>query len=219
MWLRIYIPVTGLNMREALFDPFSSITFFKRLVDIINFEHWGVARPPSDILAGFREKYGVEVDDKILQHIHSIKFVNSLCIILKSQPSENNLGPRFLAGQFATIDSNGLQLRESYAIPPSQTQNPWSIRIHPPDEELLRCEQTIRSLISQIDEHKLSMQVLTGQVIEKGQMVQALSAQLDQTTKDLAWSRQEVAGYVQSTSWKITKPIRMIMNLFRFKNR
>ena len=58
-----------------------------------------------------------------------------------------------------------------------------------------------------------AVQVLTGYVAEKEQMLQALRAQLDQTKKDLEWSRQEVAGYVQSTSWKITKPIRMVKSL------
>jgi O-antigen biosynthesis protein len=39
----------------GLYNPLSSITFFKRLADIVNHEHWGVVKKRSDILRGFLE--------------------------------------------------------------------------------------------------------------------------------------------------------------------
>ena len=86
----------------GLFDPYSSIAFFKRLVDLINSEHWGVDRNCEDILAGFRKTYDVDVQADLLQHIHSVQFINSLCIIQKSPPPENKLGARIVAGVTAS---------------------------------------------------------------------------------------------------------------------
>ena len=185
----------------GLFAPFSSITFFKRLVDIINFEHWGVARPPSDILAGFREKYGVEVKEEILQHIHSIKFVNSLCIILKSQPADNKLGTRFLAGKFAAVDSDVMQLQGGSLVPPEQNSNPWSANIRPPYEELSALEEILQVLTVQAAEKEREVQALAAQVVENEQFVQALSTQIterEQSVQALSGQLAEKEHFVQA---------------------
>ena len=54
------------------------MTFFKRLVDILNHEHWGVVRSRNEMLAGFTAHYGVSFDEEFLSQVHAIEFMNSL---------------------------------------------------------------------------------------------------------------------------------------------
>jgi hypothetical protein len=142
-------------------------------VDILNSEHWGIGRIPADILAGFGAKYGLEFDLEILQHIHSIKFVNSLCIIHKSQPLENQLGPRFVAGSTAEVSAEMEQFQNSLLVPPQQNLNPWSIRTRPPDEELLEREEEVKAL--------------SAEVKAKEQVIQSLKAKLEEIHASRAW--------------------------------
>lgn len=130
----------------GLFDPYSSITFFKRLVDIINSEHWGVVRNTADVLKGFEERYKVDVDVEMLEHIHSITFVNSLCIIRKCQPSQNKIGSRFIAGALAGVSTEMVDLHGTPLVPPPQSENPWATRVRPPDEELIDREQELEEM-------------------------------------------------------------------------
>ncbi|HEX7494804.1 MAG TPA: class I SAM-dependent methyltransferase [Bacteroidales bacterium] len=192
----------------GLFAPFSSISFFKRLVDIINYEHWGIERNPSDILAGFQEKYGVEVMPEILEHIHSIKFVNSLCIILKSQPIDNKLGARILAGKFTVINSDVVKLQGSSLVPPLQDSNPWSARIRPPEEELPALELILQALTAQVAENEQAVQTLKAQVAEYKSAINDYINILGQ--KGIRINNLEILleSIYRSTSWKITRPIR-----------
>ncbi len=121
----------------GLFDPFSSITFFKRLADILSYEHWGINKKRTDILNGFFAKYGFEIDEEVLEHIHSVEFVNSICIIKKQLPVQNSLGTRFIAGSLESVVSGHLQLHASQPQPPIQDSNRWTSRDIPPDEEFL----------------------------------------------------------------------------------
>ena len=47
--------------RGGLFYPASSINFFKKLVDIINYEHWGVEKKKDWLLRGFSENYKINI--------------------------------------------------------------------------------------------------------------------------------------------------------------
>jgi len=124
----------------GLFDPFSSITFFKRLADVVSHEHWGIEKARSDILSGVLAKYGSQLDEDALQHVHSVEFINSMCVIRKAKPEHNRLGTRIIAGSVEMVvpghlGLNGLQ----YSFNPTlgQTGNEWTARSMPPEEELL----------------------------------------------------------------------------------
>ena len=62
----------------GLYDPFSSISFFKALADIINFEHWGVDKSREELLNGFSSKYGLVISNELLERVHSVVFINSV---------------------------------------------------------------------------------------------------------------------------------------------
>ena len=69
--------------KGGLFFPISSINFLKKLVDIINHEHWGVEKNREWLLRGFVENYKINIENLELEQINSIEFINSLCFIKK----------------------------------------------------------------------------------------------------------------------------------------
>jgi len=110
----------------GIFQPYSSISFFKKLADTVNHEHWGIKRSRQDFISGFNKEKYVELDDATLAHIHSITFVNSICIIKKALPSENALGERVVAGTVALVDERPLSQRGHTVNCSDQSLNPWS---------------------------------------------------------------------------------------------
>jgi uncharacterized coiled-coil protein SlyX len=82
-------------------------------------------------------------------------------------------------------------------------------------EQVANKEQAFQMLLTQLSEKEKAVQALWVKVAEKDQEKEGLRLQLDQAAKYLEMSRMEIANYIQSTSWKITKPIRMIKNMFR----
>ena len=125
----------------GLYDPFSAITFFKRLADTINYEHWGIKKDRVDIFLGFCEKYDFMMDEKTLEDIHSIEFVNSMCIIRKGS---NSLGKFFVAGTEEIVSTGHLNmhLREKMLL--DQSANEWTARNTSSDEELsLRIQELL----------------------------------------------------------------------------
>jgi hypothetical protein len=126
----------------GLFDPYSSIAFFKRLADVLSSEHWGIEKSPSQILAGFFARYDFQINDEILRHIHSIEFINSMCVVRKCKPESNVLGPRFIAGSTGLVWSGYGGLHLKLGSVPNQIHNEWSARTLLPEEELsLRLEE------------------------------------------------------------------------------
>lgn len=127
----------------GLFDPYSSLSFFKKLTDIISREHWGVAKQKSSILKGFFSKYGIHIDEETLQHIHSIEFINSICVIRKMEPARNILGSRFVAGKIETVVRGNMDFHSTLAVAPNQSNNEWTTCMAPEDEVLVRNSQII----------------------------------------------------------------------------
>jgi len=119
----------------GLFDPYSSLSFFKLLVDVINHEHWGVDRSRSDLLQGFAQTYGVTFDEEVLQQLHSVEMFNSTCVIHKLPAAANSLGARLVVGDEALVYPGLAGFANHVEVLP-QAQNAWSTRARPPAEEL-----------------------------------------------------------------------------------
>lgn len=88
----------------GVFDIRSSITFFKQLVDVVNHEHWRLPNPPGDALRAFSARYGVEFDPGQLARVHSVQFVNSICVVRKEAPADNSIGLQVAVGSTADVD-------------------------------------------------------------------------------------------------------------------
>ena len=94
------------DSESGLNNPFSAISFLKRLSDLINYEHWQKTASRVEFLSPFKDRYKVRFDEMELLQIHSIKFSNSICIIEKGNPKDNSLGLRRIVGQIETITSD-----------------------------------------------------------------------------------------------------------------
>lgn len=102
----------------GLFSPHSSMSFFKALTDILNFEHWGLPNSRLSMLEPF--KTPPELTEAHLAQIHSVEFVNSMCIITKKEPSCNILGRRRVSGEVEQV-SPVKQVSNTYNKAPPQS--------------------------------------------------------------------------------------------------
>jgi hypothetical protein len=128
----------------GLYDPLSSMSFFKRMLDVINHEHWGLPHSRAEALATFADRYEVVFGDASLASIHSIEFLNSLCIVTKRPSRENVLGVRDVQGQAALTDKRMVALGGSTIHAIDQTRNPWSLTSMTMEEEI----ETNRELVN-----------------------------------------------------------------------
>lgn len=216
----------------GLFDPYSSITFFKSLADVINHEHWGVIKSRGDILAGIFSKYGCDVDSDLLAQVHSVEFLNSMCVVRKAPAADNILGSRIIAGSVELVVPGHHELQgKPYRIDTGldQSENFWSAGAVPPAEEypnLLLALSEIRqevlglgAVIAERDEHILNLgQNITERdkkIIEKNAEITRLDKIIPEKDRQLAKLNHDVdllnahlSAVYLSSSWKMTQPIR-----------
>ena len=131
--------------RGGLFYPISSINFFKKLVDIINYEHWGIEKKKDWLLRGFSENYKIIIKDIVLDSIHSIEFVNSLCFIKKKSSKDNKIGKRIVVGESEIVAPDRKKYDNTDAIFHNQSNNPWSNTNLLPEEELVLLQKKLKS--------------------------------------------------------------------------
>lgn len=195
----------------GLFDPFSAITFFKYLADIINYEHWGLEKARVDILQGFVEKYGLVLDEDFLEQVHSIEFVNSICVVRKLPAKRNLLGDRIVVGENDDVVT-GLQ-KLSHEVPP-QVDNSWSLRDRPPAEEL-----ALR--IQELNDREELITALNQAVAEQEEQINRLNQNINECNEEITSLNQavikekrELEEILASKSWKITRPLRFAGRVF-----
>lgn len=134
----------------GVFFPLSSINFFKRLIDVLNFEHWGIEKNRDWLLRLFSLNYDLDIKALQIEKIHSIEFVNSLCFIKKRNSESNHLGGRVISGVHAAVEPVVLSFNKMLSIPPVETENPWSNRELTPEEELIIRKREIKALQEEI---------------------------------------------------------------------
>ncbi|KQV01151.1 hypothetical protein ASD12_01045 [Mesorhizobium sp. Root102] len=120
----------------GLYDPLSSMSFFKRLLDVVNHEHWGLDRRRVDALATFADRDKVAFDEASLASVHSVEFLNSLCVVTKRPISENILGARSVHGLVALADGSVVTLDGTDSKATDQTGNPWSLTSTTMEQEI-----------------------------------------------------------------------------------
>jgi glycosyltransferase involved in cell wall biosynthesis len=168
----------------GIFHPYSSMNFFKHLADVINHEHWGVDRDRTQLLSGFKNQYQIDLDEDLLSQIHSIEFINSICIIRKSNVTESCLGGRFITGSTELVVGGHEQLHRSQSGAILQSSNEWSNLQRSPLE---------------------SYSELTKKITAKQLESAELSKQLVELTNHLA-------AIQNSRSWRYTSVLRKIVN-------
>lgn len=223
----------------GIYHPYSSISFFKRLVDIINYEHWGVDKTTGSVLDEFKEHYQVEIDDAVLSQIHSIEFINSICVIYKKEHTENVLGERYIAGVEESVVVGNKNYHKTFLNSPPQNDNIWSAMLQSPAAGWLELNDNLARLATEHEQSKLELEQLktdNSKVQKKCIEVLAdnvdLHHLLDAANSTVSHSQNRVAQLEmrvidlekqindiwKSKSWRITKPIRWFFtNLRRAK--
>lgn len=196
------------NFGGGLFDPYSAISFFKRLADVINYEHWGITRERAYILRGIFAKYGCEIDVEALSQVHSVEFINSMCVVRKAQAASNALGRRVIAGSIELVVPGHLELNDRpYQLEPvyDQSGNPWAARTMPPDEAIQHTELMLADAHQQIASLNQAVAERDGQIAE-------LRASVEGQQQALAERDGQIAALYNSTSWRITWPLRIVVH-------
>jgi O-antigen biosynthesis protein len=187
----------------GLFDPTSSISFFKLLADIINRQHWGVRKTVSDVLAQIEERYDVQFEEKMLSHVNSVTFLNSMCVISKETPERATLGERVIAGKEGIVypASDFVSGRLDWA--PDQSANALALT----HAELQREIHTLQEQNEVAKQEKRELQ-------DFNNILQTENRNLQQTNDFL---RRELARIIRSMSWRMTKPFRFVSRILRSK--
>lgn len=216
----------------GLFDPYSSIAFFKRLADVINSEHWGVQRDPASVLDGIFERYRCEVEPEelgaLLASVHSVEFINSICVVRKRPALQNVLGPRIIAGDLELVVPDHRRLQGSQSVASDQNRNPWTTRQAPPDEAYEPEIGALREEISRLSDQR---EKFTGNIAHLESKLVDMRRALSQRDTELArlhaaaqQHSNEIGAYHQavmereaviekmrrSTSWRLTAPLRRL---------
>lgn len=182
------------HYQGGLLYPASSLEFFKRLADVIGHEHWGIPLRRGAILESFRREYGFEMDEEVLARIHSVEFINSMCIIRKEAPDQNVAGERLIVGQHASVVTNLETIVASEAGGPDERENKWSVRDELPEDELKRLRDFAEAA-------KLK-------IIEQRQSIEEL-AEAHRNASEMVYSQAVAIRAIRaSTSWRVTSPIR-----------
>jgi hypothetical protein len=193
----------------GLYNPFSAISFFKRLADVINYEHWRNNSSRRNLLAEFCENLGIKFEDSELSRIHSIEFVNSMCIIKKLPTDRNILGKRKVVGTVGCVTDGWVKNNNTLI---------QDISVVIEDDKMFdvfNLMNATNSLSKTVAEMEYSIQSLTSQLSDREQEIQILNTQLNQVNSELNETKAEVLKYVLSKSWRMTRPLRKAMNLFR----
>ncbi len=197
------------GFQGGLFDPYSSISFFKRLADIINHEHWGIPKARADILRGIFTKYGCEVDAEALSQVHSVEFINSMCVVHKAPAADNSLGCRVIGGSMELVFPGFLGLNGSpYQLMYDQSYNPWTVRTTPPDEAIQHTEQQIARLNQVMAERDVQIAILNQAMFERDVKISIINQVMLERDG-------QINAIIASRSWKLTAPLRWIVGRLR----
>ncbi|ASY28274.1 methyltransferase [Candidatus Planktophila limnetica] len=143
----------------ALNYNFSSIEFLKKLVDVVNFSHWGTDMSPSEILQSFINLYNLDLEPDLLLSIGSVYFQDSICVITKSSPAENPLGVRRIFGKDASIDDSVISFNHSTSATPTQYTNSL-FNLFVDDELILKFAQNTAELTTKIENIEDELRVI-----------------------------------------------------------
>ncbi|EDK72381.1 conserved hypothetical protein [candidate division TM7 genomosp. GTL1] len=203
----------------GLFDPYSSISFFKLLADILNYEHWGIdTLDRLGLLKGILSHYGCTIPAESLAQMRSIEFINSICVIRKQPEASNALGRRIVAGNEELViqgHSALHQIRYQRQDAPAQADNPWSTRAVPPAESVLRTEESLHAAEAALVERDETIRQNIEELGRLDQLARSLQEALRAQQEKTAAADEAKTALLRSKSWRLTAPLRRLAALFR----
>jgi len=215
------------DFEGGLFDPLSSMTFFKDLSDIVNHEHWGIPEARKVLLETYRLGYGVEFAEQDLAEIKSIEFLNSICVVRKKEQNNSGLGVRCRSGLSAEVFS--LEKLPSntatITLTPDQTGNTWSqsewfrerVQIAQASMEITDLAAEISRLKREFDEKQVQLDERQAQLDERQAQLDGLKSALNQADRQIEILKHNISLRENSISWRLTSPLRAIKDVFTAK--
>ncbi len=191
------------DFEGGVYHPLSSISFFKLIIDVINAEHWGRLRRDVDIFKEFSEAYGIDIHIGKMKHIHSVEFLNSMCVI-RFKAGCSGLGTRTIVGDDFTVWGGIVGLNGAENKPPSQVDNKYSDAWYRPAFLSLELERIMLEkdrLASELYGLKSALSDVNNSLLKVNSEKYAL-----ETSIELIKS---------SRSWKLTQPLRYFVSLLR----
>ena len=189
----------------GLHYPYSSMSFFKLLVDVLNHEHWGIPARRGELLQGVLAHYGMDVSEDLLSQIHSVSFANSLCFIRKLPASRNVLGERVFAGEEDLVVPGLRHRAEVVAMRNEELANPWSLNVVPPAEMLIQGERRLASL-------RTDLALEQRRVRKAARRADTLERQLEDTQRQAERAEDALRAVLHSTSWRMVSRLHPVLN-------
>lgn len=178
------------NYNGGLHNPYSAISFLKRLIDIINYQHWRNNKSRCEYLSHISKKFGLDFDDIDLSTIGSIQFLNSICIIKKQLPEKNRLGRRVVVGFEENITENYNKYDGTSIF-------------------------DVAAVIE--DDSNLDVIYLIEQLREKQIELNKKNNEIEKLKNQIKTLEREVLTYALSKSWRYTRPFRKFSKFIKGK--
>ena len=177
----------------GMFAPFSSMSFFRRLADYVNRDHWGADVAIAKPIEYFAAKWNTTFDEASLSLIQSVQFQNSICAIRKGVPGENQLGLRYVSGQIALVEPVVQQAHQSLNQCPDQSGNIWGPNSTASEYVLDRSHAdavTLASLKAQLAAMESKVWELNKRLVAAQSSGQSLQRELTHTAATLSNTQQ-----------------------------
>lgn len=169
----------------GLFAQRSAMSFLRRLVDVINADHWALGTDSRTILEPLIEGPLPDAFVRSLASIASIAFYDSVCVIHRDGAPAPRLGRRLVVGTTARVDTEPFEEMDQPLVP-----HPQSLSADHVDP--IAHEDTIRRM-----EAKLS----------------AAAAELHARDAAIAVLQARLTRVLTSRSWRMTQGIRSAYRL------
>jgi glycosyltransferase involved in cell wall biosynthesis len=203
------------DFEGGIFHPYSSITFFKHLADMVNHEHWGVGKSRTELIAGFKQELNVDFDETLLGQISSVEFVNSMCVVRKSEPAMNCLGGRVIAGMTESVVDGHLSIAVMELKAPTQTSNTWSNLFRSPAESYQDQLHEINEVKELLAQQRVVVEEIRNKVEAKQAEVDQLRSDVQDKHAEVAYLNHLVSAMQSSRSWRYTAALRIAGSLAR----
>ena len=105
----------------GLHNPDAAMSFFKKLVDVQNAQHWELELKVLELLGTDPDREDLATLEEDLRRIDSISFYNSLCVVGKAARGYSSIGLRVVRGSERSVDSLQASMDGSCIQPPDQT--------------------------------------------------------------------------------------------------